>query len=235
MVHEALVIPVDVLVPVRVVEYSRPRDLLDLLYREIGCDYVDATPELPSRHGSFVLWLDDVGLLKQPVEHNDRAIALCRAVGYAVADLAGTAVVTGGAEGSGGTRTIPAALRDHLVSIFQPVPGELADTEAAERASALGGRRAPHLRTADQRPRHDLGRSKGCPDRDARGGFAPPSGPASGRGHAPEQRFLAFAPEVSTGLDGEGLLQELGVALADALQRIDWFGGCHLLPSGFSW
>jgi hypothetical protein len=56
-----------------------------------------------------VLWLDDVGLLKRPIEHNDRAIALCRVVGYVVADLAGTAVITGGATGAGDARTIPPA------------------------------------------------------------------------------------------------------------------------------
>lgn len=103
--YEAVVIPADVAKPVHVVDYSSPQDLLHLLYREISCEYVDATPELPSRFGSFVVWLDDVGLYKRPIEHNDRAIALCRAVGYNVADLAGTAVVTGGVDGAGDTRT----------------------------------------------------------------------------------------------------------------------------------
>jgi hypothetical protein len=115
---QALVIPADMQQPVRVIEYSRPDELLEVLYREIGCDYVDATPELPSRAGCFVLWLDDVGLLKRPIEHNDRAIALCRAIGYNVADLAGTAVVTGGTDGAGNTRTIPSALRDQLLATF---------------------------------------------------------------------------------------------------------------------
>jgi hypothetical protein len=159
MAHEALVIPSDVLEPVRLVEYSRPQDLLDLLYREIGCDHVDTTPELPSRYGSFVLWVDDVGLLKQPIEHNDRAIGLCRAIGYDVPDLAGTAVITGGADGTGDTRTIPVGLRDHLLGVFQPTPVEPADAGVrAERARALGRPGTRESRADEQPLRRDRGR-----------------------------------------------------------------------------
>jgi hypothetical protein len=158
--QEALVVPVDVLEPVRVVEYSGPQDLLDLLYRQIGCDHEDPTPELPSRYGSFVLWLDDVGLLKRPIEHNDRAIASCRAVGYDVADLAGTAVITGGATGAGDTRTIPPALRDRLLSTLQPLQVNPALIEAERRrVSTLGGRRTRDSSAADQPVHRDAGRA----------------------------------------------------------------------------
>jgi hypothetical protein len=116
--YQAVVIPADVTKPVHVVEYEQQSDLLHLLYREIGCDHVDATPQLSSRFGQFVLWLDDVGLLRRPIEHNDRATALCRATGYDVPDLAGTAVVTGGANAAGDTRTVPPELRDRLLRGF---------------------------------------------------------------------------------------------------------------------
>lgn len=154
MTYEALLIPAMVLEPVRAVEYSQPGDLSHLLRREIGCDIVDRTPQLRSRFGPFILWLDDVGLHQHPIRHNDRAIALCRAVGYDVADLAGAAVVTGGAAGSGDIRTIPPALRDWLLRAFNRPPAATAGVEPVKRRAELparhGRRASSPARTSDR-------------------------------------------------------------------------------------
>jgi hypothetical protein len=165
--YQAMVIPADNATSVRVVQYARQSDLLPLLHREIGCDYVDATPELPSRFGSFVLWLDDVGLLKQPVEHNERAIALCRAVGYDVPDLAGTAVVTGGVGGEGDTRTLPPVLRDWLKDAFRQPPVDSRSSEPADERlhPATDARRDGHRPARGSGRLH--GRPAGQPPRDA--------------------------------------------------------------------
>ena len=115
--HQALVIPADPSLPVRVMEYAHPREVTRMIRREIGCQALDLTPQLPSRFGRFVLWVDDNGLYQQPVEHNDRAIALCRASGYDVPDLARTAVVTA-MDPDGNVRSLPPGLRDWLIDAF---------------------------------------------------------------------------------------------------------------------
>jgi hypothetical protein len=197
--YQAMVIPADGTKPVRVVGYARQSDLLSLLYREIGCEHVDATPELSSRLGPFVLWLDDVGLLMQPVVHNDRAIALCRAVGYDVADLAGTAVVTGGVGDEGDTLTLPPVFRDWLLHAFRQVPtgpgsgdpteeGEQSATDArrdghrpARGSGRLGGRSATH---APQDATNSYG-AGGAQRRHCHGRPGPATGASSADGPTP--------------------------------------------------
>ena len=126
--HQALVIPADPSLPVRVVEYAQPREATSMIRREIGCQLLDLTPQLPSRFGRFALWVDDNGLYRQPVEHNDRAVALCRAHGYDVSDLARTVVVTG-MDAAGNVRTLPPGLRDWLIEAFDRLRARQAANE----------------------------------------------------------------------------------------------------------
>jgi hypothetical protein len=166
MTYEAVVIPVDETQPARVVTYQSQRDLLPLLRREIGCDLVDSTPQLPSKFGPFRLWVDDIGLFRTPIEHNDRAIGLCRVAGYDVPDLAGTAVVTGGHTARGDTATIPPQLRNLLLEALAPPPAptDTAGRRAQPSPSPTLGNPTPRALPA---PGDDLSPSRG-PDQQAR-------------------------------------------------------------------
>ena len=98
--HVALVLPAGELPghldPPRTATWDgASNSLLALLYREIGCDTVDSSPDLATPDGPVRMWVDDEGLLRQPVAHNDRATAICRALGYDVPDVAGTVARVG--------------------------------------------------------------------------------------------------------------------------------------------
>lgn len=93
----ALVVPADVDLAIRLVEFTdsgQQRQFEDL----IGCreGYLDRSPRLYTAAGEMRMWVDEVGLLVKHIEHNDRAIAVCRAIGYQVPDVGGTAIFTGG-------------------------------------------------------------------------------------------------------------------------------------------
>ena len=107
--HHAIVLPAEISTPHRVIDWPYPssRATLDLLYREIGCECVDASPSIPTPFGTLTYWVDDEGLFAEPVRHNDRGIALMRSLGYHVPDIAGTMVITGGADASGDTLGLP--------------------------------------------------------------------------------------------------------------------------------
>ena len=191
--HQALVIPADPTLPVRVMEYANPGDVTRMIRSEIGCHTLDLTPQLPSRFGRFVLWVDDNGLNRHPVEHNDRAIALCRASGYDVADLARTAVVTG-MDATGNVRSVPPGLRDWLLEAFGRLRDPRAVPEQDQRTPTTEHDRRPDRRTprsahnaqppaqrrdAAPRPAHDARRAaprSGPPRNNGR----PPLGPAPG-------------------------------------------------------
>lgn len=111
----AIVLPAPLDEPHRIVTWSADGELLDLLHREIGCASIDKSPQLHTRHGSMAMWVDDVGLLAPEVEHNDRAIGIGRAVGWPVADLARTVVITGGAAPGGDTM----GLSDELMAVIE--------------------------------------------------------------------------------------------------------------------
>ena len=129
---KALVIPADPAIPVRVIDWPYPphttpiaRRTLDVLYREIGCDCIDATPQVRTPMGPIVCgWSDDVSLLKDQPEFNDRAIAMFRHFGYAVSALAGTIVLTGGADPVGDTLPLDRDVCAWLVEVFASVAEE---------------------------------------------------------------------------------------------------------------
>ena len=118
----ALVIPAAFDTPVRVIDWPYPphsdRRTLDVLYAEIGCQCIDATPAVSTPMGTLLGWSDDVSLLKDQPEYNDRAIALFRHFGYQVPALAGNIVLTGGADPVGDTLPLPPALIDWLHAVF---------------------------------------------------------------------------------------------------------------------
>jgi len=118
----ALVIPTALDPPVRVIDWPYPphsdRRTLDVLYAEIGCDCIDATPAVSTPMGTLLGWSDDVSLLKDQPEYNDRAIALFRHFGYQVPALAGNIVLTGGADPVGDTLPLPPVLIDWLRTAF---------------------------------------------------------------------------------------------------------------------
>jgi len=119
---EAVLIPADPDRDIEVVLYRKPEQLLDVLYEMIGCDCVDKTPRLTTQSGDeFRVWVDDVGLrpAEGEIEHNDRAIALCRSVGYEIPDVGGNAVVTGGDDVEGWTETVPPRLRDQILAVLK--------------------------------------------------------------------------------------------------------------------
>lgn len=96
--------------------------LLDLLYREIGCDCVDSSPDLWTPDGAVRMWGDDEGLLRRPVAHNDRALAICRALGYDTPDVGGTVVFTGGTDAEGDTLTVPDGFVERIRESCAGVP-----------------------------------------------------------------------------------------------------------------
>jgi hypothetical protein len=118
----ALVIPAAFDTPLRVIDWPYPphsdRRTLDVLYAEIGCDCIDATPAVSTPMGTLLGWSDDVSLLKDQPEYNDRAIALFRHFGYQVPALAGNIVLTGGADPVGDTLPLPPVLIDWLRIAF---------------------------------------------------------------------------------------------------------------------
>ena len=107
--------------PPRTVTWSES-SLLDVLYREIGCDAVDSSPDLWTPDGAVRMWVDDEGLLRRPIVHNDRAIAICRALGYDTPDVAGVAVFTGGTDEAGGTLPVPDGFARRVRDMCAGVP-----------------------------------------------------------------------------------------------------------------
>jgi hypothetical protein len=134
----ALVIPAAFDAPLRVIDWPYPphtdRRTLDVLYAEIGCDCIDATPAVPTPLGTLLGWSDDVSLLKDQPEYNDRAIALFRHFGYQVPALAGNIVLTGGADPVGDTLPLPPALIDWLHAVFAHVADDIQVTEQENRS-----------------------------------------------------------------------------------------------------
>lgn len=180
---QALVIPAALNQSVRVVEFAHRRELPGLIRREIGCTNVDLTPQIPTRFGPFALWLDDNGFYQQPVQHNHRAVALCRAFGYQVPDLARTAVLTA-MDGGGNVVTLPPQLRNWLLDGFQRLQGTRAGAKPEQehrnqRAPAPG--RPPNGRV----PRAD--RRAQPPDQDTgdRAGYQFPRAYRRRPGHGP--------------------------------------------------
>lgn len=115
----ALVVPTDPAKPLRIIEFTEA-DLNDQLHREIGVEpgYLGYSPRLETPVGTMRMWVDDEGLMRSNVVHNDRAIAACRGVGYNVDDVAGVAVFTGGDDGGGNTLGLSEALIDEFAHAF---------------------------------------------------------------------------------------------------------------------
>jgi hypothetical protein len=125
---EALVIPADLTAPLRTVQLPHGQGMLRAIERLLGVDGLDKTPELVAPNGDqFRIWVDDVGLLAEEVVHNDRAIALCRAIGYTVPDMAGDVVLVGAEPPDGWAGSIPVQLRDHLLEVMPVVPARRAE------------------------------------------------------------------------------------------------------------
>jgi hypothetical protein len=98
MIHYGILVPADPTAEHRVVTWEGD-GLLALLYREVG-DNLDAATVVPAAGplpGGLRLWCQDDALLRpdDQIEHNDRAIALCRHFGYNVPDLGGPVVFIG--------------------------------------------------------------------------------------------------------------------------------------------
>lgn len=92
-----IVLAADPTEPHRVVSWEGRGAFLPLAYREIGVESgVDSCPIIWTPLGPVHYWCDDTGLLRPRVEHNDRAIALFRHLGYDVPDVPGTIVIVGG-------------------------------------------------------------------------------------------------------------------------------------------
>lgn len=120
----AYVLPAAMKAHGRVALWSESRQLLPMMYRLIGRPSVECTPEIPTPYGVMVMWLDETGLSADPVERNDRAIALCRACGYSVPDIAGTVVITGGAAPDGSTRGLDDDLLEEIQMAMTAVAAE---------------------------------------------------------------------------------------------------------------
>jgi hypothetical protein len=111
------VLPAPLIEPPRAVEMTS--DLLPVLYREIGCDCVDATPPIPLAPGvEITLWVDDTSLLTHPEDHNDRALALARVHGYNAPNFTRTVVITGGVDRHGDTLPLPEDVISWLDDVF---------------------------------------------------------------------------------------------------------------------
>lgn len=98
MTHTGILVPADETQPHhRITWEDTPSGdgLLRLLYREVG-DTLDASTVVP---GYVRLWCQDDGLLAAEPDYNDRAIAVCRALGYLVPALAGPVVFIGAVQG----------------------------------------------------------------------------------------------------------------------------------------
>lgn len=100
MFKKAIVLPADPAAPHRIVEWkhnAHGNDFLNMAYREIGTpNAIDSSRIINTPLGPIHYWCDDVGLLQPIIDHNDRGIALFRALGYQVPDIAGTIVIVGG-------------------------------------------------------------------------------------------------------------------------------------------
>lgn len=114
MTRRAIVVPPNVADPIRLVEWEHDHELLAILQRETGYEWVDSSPQIHYPAGTICMWVGDDSLLQDVVDHNDRAIGLCRACGYNVPDVGGPAVFTGGADEEGETLSIP----DELLEII---------------------------------------------------------------------------------------------------------------------
>lgn len=114
MTRYGIAVPAPLDQPIRVVEWERDAELLDVLQREIGAEWLDSSPQLRTVAGTMCMWVGDDSLLQDPVVHNDRAIVLCRGTGYMVPDVGGTAVFTGGADEEGEMLSLPAMLIDEI-------------------------------------------------------------------------------------------------------------------------
>lgn len=131
--HRAIVLPPDPIDEPHVVEYTRDDEVLPLLYREIETECVDSRT-IRTEAGDLIMWVSDDGLLQDEVQHNDRAIVLCRQLGYNVPDVAGTAVFTGGANAQGYIRDIPPGLFAWLTDALNALTAGAANYRAAHRA-----------------------------------------------------------------------------------------------------
>jgi hypothetical protein len=104
MVHTGILIPADYHELPLQIHWEKEGELLPLLYRHIGQNLDASTICGPERvPGGLRLWCQDDGLLKAEPEYNDRAIALCRWVGYDVDALAGPILIIGSVHGENET------------------------------------------------------------------------------------------------------------------------------------
>lgn len=110
-------LPADMTVAPYPVEWATERELLPLLHREIGCEYVDS---FRIRHPlvDLAVWVDDTGLLADTVVHNDRALTFARTLGYMAEALAGNAVLTGPPDPGGDMTGLPDDTVASLVALF---------------------------------------------------------------------------------------------------------------------
>jgi hypothetical protein len=129
----AFVVPADPAVPTKLIDWpwtphteQDTRTTLGLLYAEIGCDCIDATPMITTGLGVMIGWSDDTSLLQDAPRYNDRAIALCRMFGYMVPALAGTIVFTGGPDPIGDTQPLTPELAAALVDTFAKIDPQMA-------------------------------------------------------------------------------------------------------------
>jgi len=135
--HWAIVVPPDVTAEYRVIKWPYQQDgaTLAVLHREIGCDCVDASPRMQTPHGQFEFWCDDVGLLAEDYQHNDRMIVLARVVGYPVRDIAGTVVLTGGTDPAGHTLGLSPEVFAWLTVALEQITDRFAKHTAAKTAT----------------------------------------------------------------------------------------------------
>jgi hypothetical protein len=109
MTHTGILVPVDPTAAHRLITWEDTPSgdgLLRVLYRELG-DTLDASTVMPGR---VRLWSQDTSLNTPDPAYNDRAIAVCRALGYDVAALAGPIVFIGAVRGEDEAGLSPAML-----------------------------------------------------------------------------------------------------------------------------
>jgi hypothetical protein len=106
------VIPVSTAEPVRVISQTVETDL-GVLRAEIGSERLDHADFL-TPWGPIQLWVGGDSLLGPRIEHNLRAISLCRDFGYNVADVGGVAVITSYERPSGASVSPPTQVLDYL-------------------------------------------------------------------------------------------------------------------------
>jgi len=134
--RQALVVPADPLAPHRLItlpDGQPPAATFALIEREVGADVLGSSPVIVTEAGAFMYWVDDVSLLRDPLEHNDRVIALCRHVGYDVPDVAGTVVITGGPDTD--PHAVVAGLDMQLLATLDATFDSLTEASAEFRAT----------------------------------------------------------------------------------------------------